>query len=258
MDLTVDIVLTVIGLVIGFLVSAMIHNMRSGSNSGSTDELNAESDANSAAGTAEAAPAERRPTDPPPAPELVEAARIWRDRLNGQLVIEVDNKLYKIVGELNPILRDRLGIVSGELRAWLENDAERTYPAPKPAQPPPSATLREQPEPVTGLRVEPARPSINPLRLFARAIQEMDKPKLDLSPASIAAQIDEILQRKMEDTLLEGRSIRLMELPGQGMVVMVGLDKYDDVDAIPDEKVRRLIREAVAEWEETSIPDRER
>lgn len=258
MDLTIDIVLTVIGLVIGFLFSAVIHNMRSGSNATSTAEADAEPDANSSAGMAEAAPAETQPTDPPPAPDLVEAARIWRDRLSGQLVIEVDSKLYKIVGELNPILRDRLGIVSSELRAWLEDNPERSYPAPAPVNPRPSATLREQPDPETGLRVEPARPSINPLRLFARAIQEMDKPKLDLSPASIAAQIDEILQSKLEDTLLEDRSIRLMELPGQGMVVMVGLEKYEDVDAIPDEEVRHLIREAVAEWEATSIPDRER
>jgi hypothetical protein len=34
------------------------------------------------------------------------------------------------------------------------------------------------------------------------------------------------------------------------MVVMVGLNQYDGVEAVPDEEIRNLIRSAVAEWEE--------
>lgn len=240
MDLTIGIVLTVIGLVIGFLLSALINSMRSG--------------------TAETESAETKSAGTPASPDLVEAARIWRDRRSGQLVIEVDNKLYKIVGELNPVLRDRLGIVANDLHTWLgSSPQEQGRPAgPAPVQERPSEFIREQTGPEYELHVEPSRPSVNPLSLFARAIQEMDKPKVDMSPASIAAQIDEILQEKLEDSPLEGRSIRLMELPGQGMVVMVGLDKYEDVDTIPDRDVRQLIHAAVAEWERASIPDRER
>jgi len=69
-------------------------------------------------------------------------------------------------------------------------------------------------------------------------------------PRSIAAQIDDILQEKLKDSPLAGRAIRLMELPNRGMVVMVGLNQYDGVEAVPDEEIRNLIRSAVAEWEE--------
>jgi hypothetical protein len=40
-----------------------------------------------------------------------------------------------------------------------------------------------------------------------------------------------------------------MELPGRGMMVMVGLDQYEGVEKVPDPEIRSLIREAVEEWE---------
>jgi hypothetical protein len=36
------------------------------------------------------------------------------------------------------------------------------------------------------------------------------------------------------------------------MVIMVGLDQYADIDAVPDEEIRTVIRESVAEWESRS------
>ena len=230
MDLTAGILLTVIGLVIGVLVGILVSGMRKGE-------------------TAETPSGETLPTA-----DLVEVTRLWRDRRSGRLVVEVNKRQYKVVGDLNPVWRDRLRAVSSDLRTWLGIFPGESPANAAPAEQPPSGLKPDQPV-QPELTVEASRPGINPMRLFARAIQEMDKPKIDLSPASIAAQIDEILQRKLEDSPLEGRSIRLMELPGQGMVVMVGLDKYDDVDAVPDQEARRLIREAVAEWEKTSIPD---
>ena len=46
------------------------------------------------------------------------------------------------------------------------------------------------------------------------------------SAKSIAAQIDEILQEKIEGSDMAQRGVRLLELPNKGMVVMVGLDQY--------------------------------
>ena len=40
-----------------------------------------------------------------------------------------------------------------------------------------------------------------------------------------------------------------MEWPGMGMVVMVGLDKYNHVDEVPDEAIREIIHSAVKKWE---------
>ena len=85
----------------------------------------------------------------------------------------------------------------------------------------------------------------------------MRQPAVQSTPAapkSIAAQIDEILQEKLESSSLdhlpiERRAIRLMELPGKGMMVMVGLDQYEGVEKVPDPEIRSLIREAVEAWE---------
>ncbi len=89
---------------------------------------------------------------------------------------------------------------------------------------------------------------INPVDMIARALQsEVRAPKPQ--PKSIAAQIDEILQEMLEESPLSTKAIRLLELPAKGMVVMVGLDHYEGVDAVPDEDIRNVIRAAVAEWE---------
>ena len=69
------------------------------------------------------------------------------------------------------------------------------------------------------------------------------------SPKSIVAQIDEILQEKLAVSTLENRGIRLMELPQKGLVVLVGLDQYENISDIPDDDIQRIIREAVDEWE---------
>jgi hypothetical protein len=33
------------------------------------------------------------------------------------------------------------------------------------------------------------------------------------------------------------------------MLIEVGLNSYTDIDAIPDEGIRRVIRQSVADWE---------
>jgi hypothetical protein len=127
------------------------------------------------------------------------------------------------------------------LRLWLITKIE-----PVPSQPLPAPVLVPVPTPSP---VEtPRKPSTNPIEFFARALQS-DVPKVVPEPKSIAGQVDEILQEKLAESTLANRAIRLMELPGKGMVVMVGLDQYDGVDAVPDEEVRAMIRSSVMEWE---------
>jgi hypothetical protein len=41
-----------------------------------------------------------------------------------------------------------------------------------------------------------------------------------------------------------------MEWPGMGMVVMIGLEKFENVEDIPDEDIKAAIRAAVKEWEQ--------
>jgi hypothetical protein len=83
--------------------------------------------------------------------------------------------------------------------------------------------------------------------LFTRAISA-DVSSTRIVTASIAVQVNTILQKKLKGTPLESRGICLMELPGQEMVVMIGLDKYDSVNAVPDDEIRAVLQSAVNEW----------
>jgi hypothetical protein len=83
--------------------------------------------------------------------------------------------------------------------------------------------------------------------LIARAVSPTEKK--EPAPLSIAAQVDEILQRRLEESPLKDRGIRLMELPGKGMVVMVGLRQYNSVGEVEQAEIKALIQSCVAEWE---------
>jgi hypothetical protein len=88
--------------------------------------------------------------------------------------------------------------------------------------------------------------SLNPVDVVAKALQaDIGTP---LITKSLAEQVDEILQEKLLASPLREKKIRLVDLPGGGLVVMVGLEKYDGIDAVPDEQVRAVLREAVDEW----------
>jgi hypothetical protein len=104
-----------------------------------------------------------------------------------------------------------------------------------------AAELSPQPSPEGGTK-------ISPVNILARALQSEVRTPMP-EPKSIAAQVDEILQEMLVDSPLNTKAIRLLELPGKGMVVMVGLDHYEGVDAVPDEEIRSLLQVAVAEWE---------
>ncbi len=61
-------------------------------------------------------------------------------------------------------------------------------------------------------------------------------------------QINEILTRKLDEAGAGQPAVRLIDAGGGAVHVYVGLQRYE-MDTVPDEDVRRLIREAVAEWE---------
>jgi len=156
------------------------------------------------------------------------AVRVWHDRQG--LAVETDGKVMRLPGSLSAEQRSRLARLSGELAAWL-----RATP-PVAAAPQPRA---EQPAPAMAPQAAGAAP---------------DVVAPDAAGRSVAAQIDAILQQKLERSPLGGKAIRLLELPGQGMVVMVGLDKYTDLAQVPDPEVRAVIAESVAEWEKRAGP----
>jgi hypothetical protein len=180
---------------------------------------------------------------------LVETARIYRDSRRGNTVLEVNGKKYSSPKELDA---DGWAFVEKQLIPlvnWVRPVDGPRIAAPDPSGSPAVQLSGKEPAAAGPLLDESPKPTYNPLDVFARSLKS-DVRKPAAPNASIAAQIDEILQEKLIGLPDEKRAIRLMELPGKGLVVMVGLDHYDGVDAVPDPEVRALIRECVAEWEQ--------
>lgn len=192
-----------------------------------------------------------------------EVVRLLRDENSGKLLLEKNNVIYRAAEDLSSEQRRAFSIAVGELRAWLglspppqeETSAGRSAQSVKPRQ---AASTRTTPL-QSRLKAasqesldEPIKaPSMNPVEVFTRAIAS-DVPKASFESKSITAQIDEILQERLVGTPLDQRGIRLLDSPDGGVVVFVGIENYDGVDAVPDEDVRRAIRAAVTEWEQRS------
>jgi hypothetical protein len=215
-----------------------------------------------------------------PAPGLVEVARLRRD-LRNNLIVEVKEKRFRSAAELTPEQKTYLIRLFESWRLWLglptveapkqpgAAEIEIPTPALDPAKqtggrpPSPSPSAYSPPDrPTFGGQgslsgrtmdrsAQPERVNMSPVDLLARAL----KSETPISPPkSIAAQVDEIVQEMLVqpsrlNPQLHAKGIRLMELPGKGMVVMVGLDQFDGVEAVPDPEVRNLLKAAVAEWE---------
>jgi hypothetical protein len=67
-------------------------------------------------------------------------------------------------------------------------------------------------------------------------------------------QIDSILQSQIVNTPLIEKGIRLQESPEGGVVVWVGINKYEGVDEVPDDAIKAAIRAAIATWESKYTP----
>lgn len=192
---------------------------------------------------------QRSPKNLPAKMGRVEVARLWRDEQTGKLIPEMNGQELQQPGSMSAAQQASLFQAVLDLRPWINVQDK----APAPLQTGPPITPVSRPAAAQPNQQPIQRPSMNPVDVLARAISA-DVHGPDTVSQSIVAQIDAILQQKLADpalmpSQLNSRAIRLMELPGKGMVVMVGLDRYDSVEAVPDPEIRGLIHACVAEWE---------
>jgi hypothetical protein len=126
-----------------------------------------------------------------------------------------------------------------EFQRWLKPEAVLS-PSAEPAGEPARAAPSAPPTPVIVIPapVAPASASTKPPFIEAK---------------TIVAQIDEILQQMLLASPMANRKIRLIELPNQGVVVLVDQDQYPGIDAVPDADIRSLIRQAVSAWEVRAV-----
>lgn len=218
MDISGVILLAGIGVVIGFLLAALIFSLRKESSTEQVPQQQLLSDSEN-------------------------KIRVWREGGDQRLVVEMNGVSHRQESDLHTDQKRLLVNLTRELQSWIGSST--TAAAESAAQADIIKTALPQTDEVK------KSPSLNPLKVFSDSLQPLKKSDADVIDQSIVSQIDSILQNKMEGTHLEERGVRLVEGPDQGMVIEIGLDKYTEIEAIPDEQIRNLIRLSVAEWEKS-------
>jgi hypothetical protein len=168
---------------------------------------------------------------------------LLRDRRDASLLAEIDGRLFASSEPLNDGQHETLEKSARELYAWLRLPPEPEVQAPIRSA---AAPARTTPLP------EVSRPAARPEGLrFAAAIPlaaaaEKARP---VPPQSIVEQIDDILQDMVNGTPLAEKSIRLVDDPIRGVIVWIGLEHFEGINAVPDIEARTIIQAAVREWE---------
>lgn len=154
--------------------------------------------------------------------------------------------------------RKRLIAILTQMRPWLE--APKPAPLPPQPQPAPATTQNATSEQKTSppqvassskKTITPA-PAADERPTAPPPAEDDDEP----APASqsLVAQIDSVLQARLAGTELAEKGIRLQESPEGGVLVWVGISKYESIDAVPDEQIKSTLRAAIKEWEDKYTP----
>ena len=171
---------------------------------------------------------------------------------NGYLTLDLDG-VRADPTNLTVDQRKRLIEMLTVIRPWLEGRA-----APVSA-PPASTAIPPQPRPVA-----PPQNSLPPRPLSQPAAPETVRPTPAKSPTNekdvappatgIVGQIEAILQARLAGTTLEGRGIHLSNSPEGGVIVNVGLQRFNGIDEVTDPEIKAVLRAAIAEWENKYTP----
>jgi hypothetical protein len=170
---------------------------------------------------------------------------------NETLVLELDGTRVD-ASVVTPQQRKRLIELLNAIRPWLEGKSAATLPHP-PAPAPKADTRQTASTPVPPPPSQAVAPSAAPVSKPAPAASKKAAEPLP-APTSIVEQINLILQARIAHTALAARGVVLLESPTGGVNVYIGIEKYEGVEAVPDEAVKAAIRAAIAEWERKYTP----
>lgn len=172
---------------------------------------------------------------------------------NNQLCLDMDGQRVDTSVPLAPAQRKRLIDLLTLIRPFLEGgQPAQAAPKPAPVSPPVSTSAPLTPA-EQAMFTNLAQPKVEPVpaRISLIPKKKSERPAAALS---MVQQIDEILQLKLADTPLAGQGIKIQEAPGGGVMVMVGLKKYEGVGDVPDPAIKAVLQAAVAEWEKKYTP----
>ena len=216
--------------------------------------------------TEEGQEAKEQPASPPTPAKLesitVDDPGILRIKHEkGSFVLDLDGRRVNPIS-LSSDQRRRLIDMLNIIRPWLEGRAAPA-PAASPRPAPPPTTIDErlnalgspapQSQPTPPQPEPPAvRQTVQSPASRSSTIAKEDRP---VAPAnSIVSQIDAILQERLVGTNLEERGVFLAQSAEGGVIVYVGLTRYNGMDDVPDPEIKAAIRAAIAEWERKYTP----
>jgi hypothetical protein len=204
---------------------------------------------------------EVKKTQPPPEPETMTVTvddpgilRIKNEK--GAFALDLDGNRVNPIS-LSPEQRKRLIEILNIMRPWLEGKPVST---PATTSQPPAFQPQSTPSIQTHARPAPAQPAAPPPPMTTpqpsapkpAVIPVEDRPA---APAnSIVTQIDTILQARLAGTPLEERGIFLTQSSEGGVIVYVGLTRYNGIDEVPDPEIKAALRGAITEWESKYTP----
>ncbi len=228
------IVLSIVLIIVGFILALLVNPLLGLDNKPPKAELKQEEDPEILIGK-------------PPSLAADRSLRVAHDPRDNRIIIEVEGQIYKSVEELSLEQRQFLSSTTTEIITWMSRSVlDPVLPVPTPQ--PPLNPIKIEPFPV---EPKPATVERSLANNFLRTLQPggvKTPPQLK----SLAAQVDEVLQEKIPFSGLSYHSIHLVDLPNYGMSVQVDREQYPGIDAVPDEDIRKLIREAVEEWKRRS------
>jgi len=180
---------------------------------------------------------------------------------NGSFALDLDGVRANPLS-LSSEQRKRLIDMLNIMRPWLEGRSAPTL-APSMRNTPPSTSpqptsISDRLETFAGAPTQSQPAPVQPRPISSSTaprpstIPKEDRP---FTPAnSIVGQIDSVLQARLEGTSLGERGIFLTQSPEGGVVVYVGLTRYNGVDDVPDPEIKAAIRAAISEWEDKYTP----
>ena len=188
-----------------------------------------------------------------PAGERVSGSKSWLELAgdaDGQPRMDLDGQ-HVNTAKLTPAQHRRLIELMIMMRPWLEAASQATEAATdaKASAPLPPKVSQSAGFPRAEKGMAPSGlPASTPGSAGLPAPGEVG------APTGMVAQIDTILQARLQGTTLGSLGIRLAESLNGGAIVFVGRQSYAGVADVPDARVQAAIREAIAEWEKRFTP----
>ena len=177
--------------------------------------------------------------------------RFWLDQQSVQHV-ELEGQDVSVT-DGTPEQRKRLADLLKVLQKWVryEEPSQPVAPSAPAAAVMAVSAVADSPVVVPVVK-EDTKPRIDLTKGAQMFFSENVSRKVEPKPMTIVGMIDDVLQKKLVTSPLQGRKIKLEDGLHGEVVVLVDADRYVGVDQVPDPQVQAIIRELIAEWDRTN------